>query len=367
MDPVTAQQPTPLRRRTATTEEFNLIPAHVFPRTARRAESGEVMIGGVSLPELAATHGTPSFVMDEADFRSRCREMAEAFGGGERVHYASKAFISTAVCRWVAEEGLSLDVASLGELRIALHADFPAERITVHGNNKNEEFLRAAVEAGVELIVIDSLQEVAELSRVARELDTTQDVLVRVTPGVHVDTHEFIATSHEDQKFGFSLASGKAKQAAEECLAADGLVLRGLHCHVGSQVFDADGFVLAAERLLGLWKQLLAHDATGEDFNVLDLGGGYGIAYTPDQEALDVASVARNLRAKVAEAAEEAGVPTPIVNVEPGRAIAGPAMVTIYRVGTVKDVETSDHTVRRYISVDGGMSDNIRPALYQAE
>ena len=367
MDPVTAQQPTPLRRRTATTEEFNLIPAHVFPRTARRAESGEVMIGGVSLPELAATHGTPSFVMDEADFRSRCREMAEAFGGGERVHYASKAFISTAVCRWVAEEGLSLDVASLGELRIALHADFPAERITVHGNNKNEEFLSAAVEAGVELIVIDSLQEVAELSRVARELDTTQDVLVRVTPGVHVDTHEFIATSHEDQKFGFSLASGKAKQAAEECLAADGLVLRGLHCHVGSQVFDADGFVLAAERLLGLWKQLLAHDATGEDFNVLDLGGGYGIAYTPDQEALDVASVARNLRAKVAEAAEEAGVPTPIVNVEPGRAIAGPAMVTIYRVGTVKDVETSDHTVRRYISVDGGMSDNIRPALYQAE
>src|SRR5699024_6834106 len=228
MDPVTAQQPTPLRRRTATTEEFNLIPAHVFPRTARRAESGEVVIGGVSLPELAATHGTPSFVMDEADFRSRCREMAEAFGGGQRVHYASKAFISTAVCRWVAEEGLSLDVARLGELRIALHADFPAERstahgnnqkdelrrargdaaaglrralasprelrialhadspaarITVHGNNKNEEFLRAAVEAGVELIVIDSLQEVAELSRVARELDTTQDVLVRVTPG----------------------------------------------------------------------------------------------------------------------------------------------------------------------------------------
>ena len=190
---------------------------------------------------------------------------------------------------------------------------------------------------------------------------------MRVTPGVHVDTHEFIATSHEDQKFGFSLASGKAKQAAEECLAADGLVLRGLHCHVGSQVFDADGFVLAAERLLGLWKQLLAHESTGEDFNVLDLGGGYGIAYTPDQEALDVASVARNLLAKVAEVAEEVGVPTPIVNVEPGRAIAGPAMVTIYRVGTVKDVETSDHTVRRYISVDGGMSDNIRPALYQAE
>src|SRR5699024_11624234 len=136
---------------------------------------------------------------------------------------------------------------------------------------------------------------------VARELDTTQDVLVRVTLGVHVDTHEFIATSHEDQKFGFSLASGKAKQAAEECLAADGLVLRGLHCHVGSQVFDADGFVLAAERLLGLWKQLLAHDATGEDFNVLDLGGGYGVAYTQDQEALDVASVARNLRAQDAE------------------------------------------------------------------
>lgn len=380
MDPITAQQPTPLRRRTANTAEFNLIPSNVYPLTARRTEQGGVDIAGVPLTDMADTYGTPAFIMDEQDFRTRCQQMAQAFGGGERVHYASKAFMSKTVCRWVAEEGLALDIASLGELQVALRADFPPARITVHGNNKSSEFLRAAVTAGVELIVIDSLQEIANLSRIATELDVVQDVLVRVTPGVHVDTHEFIATSHEDQKFGFSLASGSAEDAANQCLAADGLRLRGLHCHVGSQVFDADGFVLAAERLLGLWRDLLNAQQSddserpaaldqnqAEHFNVLDLGGGYGIAYMPDQESLDVADVAKNLLEKVELAATEAGVPMPTVNVEPGRAIAGPSMVTLYRVGTIKDVETSDHTTRRYVSVDGGMSDNIRPALYQAE
>lgn len=375
MDPETHLNSTPLRRRTASTAEFNAIPAHVYPQTLRRETAGEhrgeVTIGGVPITEIAETFGTPAFVMDEEDFRTRCRRLARAFGGGHFVHYASKAFLSKTVARWVMEEGLSLDVASLGELQVALAAGFPADRITVHGNNKSPEFLRLAVSEGAELIVVDSLQEIEALSTVAGELGKSQDVLVRVTPGVHVDTHEFIATSHEDQKFGFSLASGAAHHAAMACHAADGVRLRGLHCHVGSQVFEASGFALAAERLLGLWKQLLDSTATLSDaptsLDTLDLGGGYGIAYMPDQEALDVEEVASELKSKVRKAAEAAGVPEPKLNVEPGRAIAGPSMITLYRVGTVKDVEVAEGMTRRYISVDGGMSDNIRPALYQAE
>lgn len=375
MDPETHLNSTPLRRRTANTAEFNAIPAHVYPQTLRRETAGEnrgeVTISGVPITELAETFGTPAFVMDEEDFRTRCRRLARAFGGGHFVHYASKAFLSKTVARWVMEEGLSLDVASLGELQVALAAGFPAKRITVHGNNKSPKFLRLAVSEGAELIVVDSLQEIESLSSVARELGKSQDVLVRVTPGVHVDTHEFIATSHEDQKFGFSLASGAAHHAAMACHAAEGVRLRGLHCHVGSQVFEASGFALAAERLLGLWKQLLNSTATLSDtptsLDTLDLGGGYGIAYMPDQEALDVEEVASELKSKVRKAAEAAGVPEPKLNVEPGRAIAGPSMITLYRVGTVKDVEVAEDITRRYISVDGGMSDNIRPALYQAE
>lgn len=375
MDPETHLNSTPLRRRTANTAEFNAIPAHVYPQTLRRETAGEnrgeVTISGVPITEIAETFGTPAFVMDEEDFRTRCRRLARAFGGGHFVHYASKAFLSKTVARWVMEEGLSLDVASLGELQVALAAGFPADRITVHGNNKSPEFLNLAVSEGAELIVVDSLQEIESLSSVARELGKSQDVLVRVTPGVHVDTHEFIATSHEDQKFGFSLASGAAHHAAMACHAAEGVRLRGLHCHVGSQVFEASGFALAAERLLGLWKQLLNSTATLSDtptsLDTLDLGGGYGIAYMPDQEALDVEEVASELKSKVRKAAEAAGVPEPKLNVEPGRAIAGPSMITLYRVGTVKDVEVAEGITRRYISVDGGMSDNIRPALYQAE
>ena len=391
MDPETHLNSTRLRRRIANTAEFNAIPAHVYPQTLRREtageRAGEVTIGGVPITDIAETFGTPAFVMDEEDFRTRCRRLAKAFGGGRFVHYASKAFLSKMVARWVMDEGLSLDVASLGELQVALAAGFPAERITVHGNNKSPEFLRLAVSEGAELIVVDSLQEIESLSAVAGELGKAQDLLVRVTPGVHVDTPEFIATSHEDQKFGFSLASGAAHHAAMACHTADGVRLRGLHCHVGSQVFEAAGFALAAERLLGLWKQLLdsiktLHDdhavdpsrgvgVVGSDaptvLDTLDLGGGYGIAYMPDHEALDVEEVASELKSKVCEAAKSAGVPEPTLNVEPGRAIAGPSMITLYRVGTVKDVEVADGISRRYISVDGGMSDNIRPALYQAE
>ncbi|WIM69011.1 diaminopimelate decarboxylase [Corynebacterium breve] len=344
---------------------FNDLPAHVWPRNAARQEDGVVTIAGVPLPEIAEEYGTPVFVVDEDDFRSRCRDMANAFGGAQNVHYASKAFLTRRIARWVDEEGLALDVASENELRLALSAEFPAERITVHGNNKSAAFLRLCVAEGVGHVVLDSPQELELLDMIARSQDKVQEVFIRVKPGVEAHTHEFIATSHEDQKFGFSLASGSAWEAAKAAHNAENLDLGGLHCHVGSQVFDAEGFKLAAERVLDLYARI--HNELGVDLPYLDLGGGYGIAYTVDEEPLDVAAVAKELLAAVNEFAAELGIAAPTVVVEPGRAIAGPTAVTVYEVGTIKDVHVDDDTTRRYISVDGGMSDNIRPALYEAE
>ena len=348
---------------------FNGLPAHVWPLNARRQEDGVVTGAGVPLGEIAEEYGTPVMVVDEADFRSRCRDMAAAFGGGDRVHYASKAFLTTAIVRWVDEEGLCLDVASLGELTVALAAGFPPSRIAAHGNNKSSDFLRACVKNGVGIVVIDASQELELLDLIAANENCTQNVLVRVKPGIEAHTHEFIATSHEDQKFGFSLASGSAFDAACAAVRAENLRLVGLHCHVGSQVFDAEGFSLAAERVLGLVDQLF--DALGEeisrDFSVLDLGGGYGIAYVEEQKGLDVAAVAADLIGRVNRHSKELGLPELIVKVEPGRAIAGPSTVTVYEVGVIKDVHVASDRVRRYLAVDGGMSDNIRPSLYQAE
>ena len=344
--------------------DFNDLPAHVWPRCAKREEDGVVTIAGVPLPEIAAEYGTPVVVIDEDDFRSRCRDMATAFLAPENVHYASKAFLTRRVARWVDEEGLALDVASENELRIALAADFPPERITVHGNNKSDEFLRLCVESKVGHVVIDSHQELAQLEAVAKQAGVKQDVFVRVKPGVDAHTHEFIATSHEDQKFGISLATGDALTAATAAIASDWLELTGLHCHVGSQVFDAEGFKLAAERVLGLYAEIWK--TQGVALGYLDLGGGYGIAYLPGESPLDVNAVARDLLAAVQEVADELGIAAPTVVVEPGRAIAGPSAVTVYTAGVIKDVDTSFTTSRRYIAVDGGMSDNIRPSLYGA-
>ena len=344
--------------------DFNDLPAHVWPRCAKREEDGVVTIAGVPLPEIAADYGTPVVVVDEDDFRSRCRDMATAFLAPENVHYASKAFLTRHVARWVDEEGLALDVASENELRIALAADFPPERITVHGNNKSDAFLRLCVESKVGHVVIDSQQELAQLEAVAREAGVKQDVFVRVKPGVDAHTHEFIATSHEDQKFGISLATGDALTAAVDAIKSDSLELTGLHCHVGSQVFDAEGFKLAAERVLELYAEIWR--TQGVALGYLDLGGGYGIAYMPGEKPLDVAAVAADLLAAVQEVADDLGIAAPTVVVEPGRAIAGPSAVTVYTAGVIKDVDTSFTTSRRYIAVDGGMSDNIRPSLYGA-
>ena len=349
------------------TESFNSLPAHVWPLTAERGDDGAISIGGCRIPDLVQEYGSPLVIVDEADFRARCQAMAEAFGGAQYVHYAAKAFLTAGIAQWVNEEGLSIDVASDGELEIVLRSGFPAERITLHGNNKLVTTLRRAVDAGVGHIVIDSAMEIDRLVKVCQELGKTQTVLVRVTPGVHADTHEFIATSHEDQKFGLSLASGAAYDAARRCAEAPELKLDGLHCHVGSQVFDAEGFALAARRLLGLFATLQEEVEGAANMTVMDLGGGYGIAYLDEESPLDVHSVAADLRGRVNRYAKEKGLNKLDLVVEPGRAIAGPAAVTAYTIGTLKDVPTDDNSHRRYLSVDGGMSDNIRPALYQAK
>ncbi|MDY6050630.1 MAG: diaminopimelate decarboxylase [Corynebacterium sp.] len=344
-------------------EEFNDLPANVWPRNARREPDGTVSIAGVSLSQLAAEYGTPLYVVDEDDFRSRCRDMAAAFGA-DNVHYASKAFLTRRIATWVAEEGLHLDVASLGELEIALAAGFDPAHITAHGNNKTPAYIERIVTCGVGTLVLDAPDEIAMVAAAAAAAGRTQQVMVRVKPGISAHTHEMIATAHEDQKFGFSLASGSAFRACEQAVGFDHLDLVGLHCHVGSQVFDAEGFSQAAERILNLFVQV--HAELGQTLDILDLGGGFGISYTARRQPLDISSVASDMRARVAHRCEKLGITPPRLMVEPGRAIVGPSTVTIYTVGQVKDVHVTDTQMRRYVAVDGGMSDNIRPALYQA-
>ncbi|NKS24680.1 diaminopimelate decarboxylase [Rhodococcus hoagii] len=355
--------------RPATASEMTALPEQVWPRSAERGADGVVRIAGVPVTELAEKYGTPLFVVDEDDFRSRCREMARAFGGAERVHYASKAFLSAEIARWVRDEGLSMDVASGGELAVALHAGFPAERITMHGNNKSVAELDAAVAAGVGHIVLDSMVEIERLDEVAARRGVVQDVLIRITVGVEAHTHEFIATAHEDQKFGFSLSGGKAIAAVARVFETGNLRLVGLHSHIGSQIFEVDGFELAAHRVIGLMREIV--DRFGAEktsqLSMVDLGGGLGISYLPSDNPPPVAELAAKLAHIVATESAAAGLPVPTLMVEPGRAIAGPGTVTLYEVGTIKDVTLDAGATRRYVSVDGGMSDNIRTSLYQAE
>jgi diaminopimelate decarboxylase len=343
-----------------------LAPA-VWPRSARRGEHGALEIAGVDVRELASTYGTPLFVIDEADFRSRAAEFATAFGASS-VHYAAKAFLCTEVARWVAAEGLSLDVCSGGELAVALRAGFPPERIALHGNNKSVAELVAAVEAGVGRIVLDSFHEIARLDAIARERGVTVEVMVRLTVGVEAHTHEFIATAHEDQKFGFSLAGGGAAEAVRRVVKAGNLELVGLHSHIGSQIFDTEGFEVAAHRVVRFLAEVRKEHGSGSltALTTLDLGGGFGIAYRPDDTPPDVPRLADELAAIVKRECHAEELDVPEIAVEPGRAIAGPGTVTLYEVGTLKDVPLGGSTARRYVGVDGGMSDNIRTALYDA-
>ena len=262
---------------------------------------------------------------------------------------------------------MCLDVASLNEAKLALAAGFPAERMTAHGNNKEDEYLQLCVDNGIGHVVLDNEEELSRLNSIAASAGRVQPVMIRVKPGVDAHTHEFIATAHEDQKFGISLSTGAAFNAAQKVLESANLKLVGLHCHVGSSVFNADGFKLAAERVLSLYKRI--HCELGVALEELDLGGGFGIPYMEYEEALDVATLAKDLLDAVERTATELDITPPFVLVEPGRSLVGASAVTVYRVGTVKDVETgkADLPMRRYLSVDGGMSDNIRPALYGSE
>jgi len=342
---------------------------NVWPRNAVRGDDGVVTIAGVSVTRLAEESGTPLFVMDEDDFRSRCRDIAAAFGGGDYVRYAAKAFLCSEVARWIDQEGLALDVCSGGELAVALHADFPSERIALHGNNKSVDELTAAVKAGVGHVVLDSMTEIERLDAIAGAAGIVQDVLVRVTVGVEAHTHEFISTAHEDQKFGLSLAGGAAMDAVRRVFAADHLRLVGLHSHIGSQIFDVAGFELAAHRVIGLLRDVVAEFGVEKtaQISIVDLGGGLGISYLPQDDPPPMYDLADKLSAIVRNESAAVGLPAPKLVVEPGRAIAGPGTITLYEVGTVKDVAISQSAHRRYVSVDGGMSDNIRTSLYAAE
>ncbi|WP_238014547.1 diaminopimelate decarboxylase [Dactylosporangium sp. AC04546] len=339
--------------------DVNALVPMLWPKTVTRTQSGALQVGGIDVQRLKEEHGTPAYIFDEADFRDRCRRFKEAFGGAE-VYYAGKAFIATHIVRILVEEGLSLDVCTGGELRVALNGGMPPERIGLHGNNKSPQELRRAVEAGVGRIIVDSFEEIARLSDIAKETKTRPNVMVRVTVGVEAHTHEYIATAHEDQKFGFSLAGGAAEQAVERILKDDVLNLRGLHSHIGSQIFDSSGFEVAARRILSL--QAKIHAVHGTELPELDLGGGFGIAYTTQDSPAEPADLARDLMRIVKQECAALHLSVPHLSVEPGRAIVGPSMFTLYEVGTVKDVDG----IRTYVSVDGGMSDNIRPALYDA-
>ncbi|MEI2764856.1 MAG: diaminopimelate decarboxylase [Dermatophilaceae bacterium] len=338
-----------------------------------RAADGVLTVAGVAVTELAAQFGTPAYVVDEADFRARGREFVETYTeifddlcGGADVYYAGKAFLCTEVARWIRDDGLNLDVCSGGELAVAARAGMPGARIGMHGNNKSPAELHAAVSYGVGRIILDSFEEIERLAAIAARLGREAPVLVRVTVGVEAHTHEFIATAHEDQKFGFSLAGGEAAEAVRRVLRhTPHLRLIGLHSHIGSQIFDTSGFEVSARRVLRLHAEVARE--YGIELPELDLGGGFGIAYTTEHDPLPPKHLAAGMADIVDHECRAAGLAVPRISIEPGRAIAGPSTLTLYEVGTVKPVALDGGSRRLYVSVDGGMSDNIRSALYDAD
>lgn len=354
-------------------DDVNALVPQLWAASVRRGDDGVLAVGGVSVADLAREFGTPAYVMDEDDFRSRAREFKQAYAvafgplcGGADVYYAGKAFLCTEVARWIKDEGLFLDVSSGGELAVAIRARVPGERIGMHGNNKSLAEIRAALEYGVGRIIIDSFDEIERVAAIATELGVVAPVIVRVTVGVEAHTHEFIATAHEDQKFGLSLSDGHALDAVQRILAKpESLRLLGLHSHIGSQIFDTSGFEIAARRILGLHLQVARE--LGVELPELDLGGGFGIAYTTEHDPLPPALLAAGMADIVERECRADGVMVPRISIEPGRAIAGPSTFTLYEVGTVKPVELDGGHSRVYVSVDGGMSDNVRTALYDAD
>jgi diaminopimelate decarboxylase len=341
-----------------TTDTSRALEPVIWPRSARR-DNGVLSVGGVDCIEIAEQFGTPAYVLDEEDLLSRCAEWLAAFADGD-VYYAGKAFLCVAVARWVVDAGLGLDVCTGGELAVAQRAGVPAGRIVFHGNNKSTAELERGLDYGVGRFVVDSFEELARLAFLAEQAGVRQRILLRVTPGVEAHTHEYVATGQEDQKFGFSLASGAAAEAVRRALRMPSLELIGVHAHIGSQIFETQGFALAAHRMVGLLAEIKRDH--GVELAELNLGGGLGIAYTEADLPMVVADAAERLREIVHRECTAASVSIPRLAVEPGRAIVGPSTVTLYEVGTVKQLPG----LRTYVSVDGGMSDNIRTALYDA-
>jgi len=330
----------------------------------------QLSISSIPVSDLAKEFGTPAFIMDESDFRHRATTWNDAlnaaFGANAgSVYYAAKAFICVEVARWIKDIGIGIDVCTGGELAVALKGGIDPKKIEVHGNNKSVAEIEKAVAAGVGTIVIDSLFEIERVATAATKCGTVQKVLLRLTPGIEAHTHESIATAHEDVKFGFSIASGAAWSAIQETRKHASLELRGFHAHIGSQILETDSFEISAERLIALLAKY--RDEFSVELPELDLGGGYGIAYLPTDIELNPASTMKALVEVVTAQCAVHTLSIPKISIEPGRSIVGPTMFTVYEVGTIKDVTLENGANRRYISVDGGMSDNLRPALYEAE
>ncbi|MCY8522161.1 diaminopimelate decarboxylase [Bacillus atrophaeus] len=332
--------------------------------TCRQNQHGHLEIGGVDALYLAENYGTPLYVYDVALIRERAKSFQQAFtaaGLKAQVAYASKAFSSVAMIQLAQEEGLSLDVVSGGELYTAISAGFPAERIHFHGNNKSREELQMALEHHIGCIVVDNFYEISLIEELCKESGYTVDVLLRITPGVEAHTHDYITTGQEDSKFGFDLNNGQTERAIEQILPSNHIRLLGVHCHIGSQIFDTAGFVLAAEKIfakLDEWRESYSFIS-----KVLNLGGGFGIRYTEEDEPLPATVYVEKIIEAVKANAERYSFSIPEIWIEPGRSLVGDAGTTLYTVGAQKEVPGT----RRYAAVDGGMSDNIRPALYQAK
>ncbi|MFJ6454799.1 diaminopimelate decarboxylase [Paenarthrobacter sp. NPDC091669] len=370
--------------------DLNALQEPLWAAGVGKNDAGEVTVDGLSVSELKEQFGTPLFVMSESDFRSRARSFKDAFDaafadicGGVDVYYAGKSFLCTAVASWVAEEGLRLDTCSGGELAVAARAGIDGSNLGLHGNNKSDAEINRALDMKLGRIVVDSLDELERVAKIASSRGEVAKVMLRLTPGVHAHTHEFIATAHEDQKFGLSMAEDSTEEAglsaAEEAVAAatsySSVELLGLHCHIGSQIFEPDGFAVAAEKLLGFLAAMQAKYSIV--LPELDLGGGYGIAYTAVDTPRPPAEIAEAMAAVVRSTCAELDITPPRISIEPGRAIVGSTTFTLYEVGTLKTVrvdapegEDGQKNVtypRRYVSVDGGMSDNARPVLYDAD
>ena len=330
----------------------------------------ELSIAGITAKQLAKDFGTPTFFIDEADFRARALAwndaLKEAFGDkAGTVYYASKAFSCTEVARWIKDLGIGIDVSTGGEMAVALAGGIDPKKIEVHGNNKSIAEIEKAISVGVETIVIDSMYEIDRVATVAAKAGKVQRVLLRLTPGIQAHTHESISTAHEDVKFGFSISSGAAWAAITAVHTHPSIELRGFHAHIGSQIFGFESFEILAERFVAFLAKY--RDEFKKELPELDLGGGYGIAYLQNEVSVDPFEAMQVLATAVKKHCTAFNLQLPTISIEPGRAIVGPTMFTLYEVGTVKAVTLENGSQRRYISVDGGMSDNIRPSLYGAE